>query len=296
MNIEYDPKKIGPVIRRAMHEAIAVIREQAATFIAESKTHYDGVREDIVTTADRAAQEVYITHFTKYLPGFGLVGEEDGLRRPCTIPHDDVYITIDPLDGTKAFARGQSHGVGTMVGVVRGGKIVAGFVGDVNTGEIYGFDPENPVPIRTRFGVDQVLASDTSMPLARRYVMSNTSPTEFSRQVRKILFKHSQGGLCKDVEVLGGSYGTFFARLWKGEVAILLLDPAHSTPWDEVPVLGISKALGVVYFRINPETLEVHDCDPAIPHAPVPTPYITVAVLPGYAGEVENFLRGMICE
>lgn len=291
MNIEYDPKKIGPAIREAMKEAIEVIRKEAATFVAEAKEHYDGVREDVVTTADRAAQEVYIKYFTKNLPGFGLVGEEDGLRRLCTIPGDDVYITIDPLDGTKAFARHQSHGVGTMVGVVRRGRVIAGFVGDVNTGDIYGFDPENPAPIRTRFGVDGLMVPDTTQPLARRYLMSNTSPMEFSRKVRKLFLKAHQGGICKDIEVMGGSYGTFFARLWKGEVAVVVLDPAHTTPWDEVPVFGISKALGVVYFRIDPETFEVTECDPVIPTAPVPAPYVTVAVAHGYAREVYGFLK-----
>ena len=49
------------------------------------------------------------------------------------------YITVDPLDGTKAFIRRQSHGVGTMVAMVEEGQVVSAYVGDVNTQEIYGF-------------------------------------------------------------------------------------------------------------------------------------------------------------
>src|SRR6185503_21353335 len=49
--------------------------------------------------------------------------------------------TVDPLDGTKAFIRRQSQGVGTMVALVDDGRVQSAYIGDVNTQEIYGFRP-----------------------------------------------------------------------------------------------------------------------------------------------------------
>ena len=52
-----------------------------------------------------------------------------------------TFFTVDPLDGTKAFVRRQSHGVGTMVALVEQGRVVSAYVGDINTQEIYGYRP-----------------------------------------------------------------------------------------------------------------------------------------------------------
>ncbi len=255
-NITYtaDGTSLGTIIRNAMNEAIHIIRKEAATFIATPKEHYSGAMDDIVTTADKAAQKVYVDAFMKAFPGYGLIGEEDGLNKPCSIPGENVYITIDPLDGTKAFARHESHGVGTMVGVVRNGTVIAAYVGDVNTGDIYGFDPERPVPTRTRFGVDVELAHATHRPLGERFILLNTPPYRFPKPIQKFILTPEEGGLWKDINVMGGSYGTTVARLWKDEVALVLKDPAFTTPWDETPILGLNKALGIVTIKVDPLT------------------------------------------
>ena len=175
-------KALDPVIRTAMRAAIEAIRAEAAIFVATPKNGYDGAAGDLVTTADNAAQKVYVEAFAKAFPGIGLIGEEDGLNTPCTIPGADIYITIDPLDGTKAFARNESHGVGTMVGVVENGKVVAGYVGDVNTGEIYALGPVGAT--RTRFGSEAPMKPDAARPLGERIVMLNAAPRRFPTCIR----------------------------------------------------------------------------------------------------------------
>ncbi|MCA9364772.1 MAG: hypothetical protein KC736_02680 [Candidatus Moranbacteria bacterium] len=47
----------------------------------------------------------------------------------------------------------------------------------------------------------------------------------------------------------GGSIGIWAARLWKREVACLILPPSWETPWDSTPVIGISQMLGYVFLR-----------------------------------------------
>src|ERR1035437_6533330 len=281
-----DVKNMGAVIRKAMNEAIEVIRKEAATFIATPKEHYDGVTDDIVTTADKAAQKVYVDVFMKAFPGFGLIGEEDGLNKPCTIPRENIYITIDPLDGTKAFARHESHGVGTMVGVVKNGKVIAAYVGDVNTGEIYGFAPDEPAVTRTRFGVTAPLFADIKTPLHARYILLNTPPYRFPAAVQKFILTPEEGGLFKDINVMGGSYGTTLARLWKNEVALVLKDPAFRTPWDETPILGINERLGFVTIKIDPVTCTATVIDVPPPTKVCEVPHIDIMTHERYAPRI----------
>ncbi len=285
---------LGPVIRLAVGEAIEIIRKEAAIFTANAKVAYDPHKTDIVTSADRAAQAHYARRFNEAFPGIGLLGEEDGLRQACAISVEgkpvNIYITIDPLDGTKAFARQMSYGVGTMVGVVYDGRVIAAYVGDVNTGEVYGFAPDAPAPTRVRFGVETVLAPDTKARLADRYIMLNNVPRRFPANIQAMVGKPAEGGLFKDVDVMGGSYGVFMARLWKGEVAMAVLDPAHSTPWDETPVLGINRALGFIFIKVhNDGMFEVFD--PELPLVTVPTLYNTIVVHKDYTPKILEYLR-----
>jgi len=257
-NIETYRVHIDPVVRRLMNEAVGIIRSEASSFTSKAKDHYEAGKEDIVTSADRAAQKHYLDGLTESFPGCGLVGEEDGLRRPCTIGGEDFYFTIDPLDGTKAFARQQSFGVGTMIGVVHNDKIIAGYIGDVNTGEIFSYSPTT-TPTRTRWGVTTPLLDHAAMAPQKSVIMSNTPIAEFPDVIQRFVQKHDKGGLWKDSEVGGGSYGTFVARLWKGEVGALLYDPFYNTPWDRTPVAGLSSALGYVSIRLDPKTGQVFD-------------------------------------
>jgi len=256
-------RAIGPVIRETMAQAIALIQKETATFIATPKVGYDGLDNDLVTNVDRAAQEFYVNRFAQAFPGVGLLGEEDGLKKPCTIEGENIYITIDPLDGTKAFARQQSHGVGTMVAVVRNGAVIAAYVGDINTGEIYGYAPDAPAPTRQRFGVLTALDPKPQLGLEKRYILLNAIPEKFPENIRKFAGRPIDGGLFKDIEVMYGSYGAFCARLWKGEVAAIVLDPAFTTPWDETPILGIMEALGFIRIKVDMDgNCEVFEQEP----------------------------------
>lgn len=101
-------------------------------------------------------------------PGFGIIGEEDSLL----IPSDDgvnAYFTIDPLDGTKAHIRRQSYGVGSMVALVLSGSVVAAYIGDVNSREIFGYRPQSSLVWRiTDMDVVERLDGDHSLHRSTR--------------------------------------------------------------------------------------------------------------------------------
>ena len=93
----------------------------------------NGHRYDPVTEADRAIEELLRAGISSMSPGDRVVGEENGLTGPS-----DAARTwyLDPIDGTKAFLTGMT-GWGTLVGVVEGGRAVAGWMDQPVLGETF---------------------------------------------------------------------------------------------------------------------------------------------------------------
>lgn len=247
---------IGQRMIKMAQKAIKIIRQESEEMIVEDKTGYDGAKWDCVTNADRKAQEMYLGEIREHFPTFGVIAEEKELTIPCTDPDVDVYFTIDPLDGTKAYARKQSHGVGTMIGLVCNDNIVAVVIGDANTGEIYSYanEADHCQVDRHRFNYIEALGPDTKRPLRHQYAFLLENPRVQPKLVREMIEHYpAEGGLFKDFEIGGGSIGLRFARLWKGEVGALFISPTYDTPWDLMPVLGISQRLGFNFFRFDEE-------------------------------------------
>ncbi|MES2642774.1 MAG: inositol monophosphatase family protein [Myxococcota bacterium] len=252
------------LVKRSMVEAvqrgIQAIRRARHAFESESKGLKDGGGEDFVTSADRGAQAAMVKVLSEDFPHFGIVAEEDGLHRPSTHP-DDLWFSLDPLDGTSAFRRRQSGGFGPMLALARGETVIAAFVGDAMTQEVFGYKP----------GSDKVWRSAPDLPperlepwttrrLAGQYVLLRDNPWAYSARGQALCLRTFDGplGVSKPplfagMETANGSIGLSFARLWKGEVGAHLLRPNKQTPWDLLPVLGISLRLGFVFLRLGPD-------------------------------------------
>lgn len=234
----------GIALKELVRRAISEIRKARMMFEVTKKVAYDGTSEDLFTTADTAAQAVYLKSLREGFPDFGIIAEENELQIPW---QGDVprYFTIDPLDGTKAFVRRQSHGVGTMIALVVEGVVHSAWVGDVNTQEIYGFRPGSTKVHR----IYEYEVAENLRLIDRRKSLSDSEIL-----LREPLQRHSRGvqdlvQQYKSHLIDGGSIGTWMARLWKGEVAAVVLYPGFDTPWDSAPVMAITERLGFKMFR-----------------------------------------------
>jgi fructose-1,6-bisphosphatase/inositol monophosphatase family enzyme len=235
-----------------VRRALEAIRNQRFTFEATAKEGYDGEMDDVVTSADHAAQAIYVKMMRELFPTFGIVAEEGALRVPCTDPAlGTIYFTVDPLDGTKAFRRRQSHGIGTMISLVWEGSIIAVCIGDVMTREIYYYRPESKHVHRiSEYGHAERLLPATDRALDRLYILLRKRPEEYdSSLLRSLVASPKGGGAFLDIDVTGGSIGISMARLWKGEVGAAIVGSDHETPWDANPVLGICERLGFVFLE-----------------------------------------------
>lgn len=247
---EMNAYALGIFMKEMVRRAILAIRRERFSFEEQAKIGRTGKLDDLVTSADRAAQEIYIKMIRKGLPGFGIVAEENELAVPCTLGTGESVFTVDPLDGTKAFKRRQSHGIGTMLSLIRNGDVIAAYVGDINTQEIYGFRPGAATVHRiSEYDYAEELTVDKARTLTDQYLMDRDTGHDGTPLSR--LLHSKDAARCRGFETTNGSLGIAAARLWKSEVGGMVLEPSKYAPWDWYPIAGISCRLGFVFLQFD---------------------------------------------
>lgn len=244
----------GEAVMCAMRWAMTEIRRRRWSFEKSEKGLTGSGETDYVTDVDEMVQEMYVKNFSRAFEGIGLIGEEGGLRIPSTAGGEDIVLTLDPLDGTNAFVRGQSHGISTMVGVLVGGCLAGGYVGDVMTGEIYAAHPgEWGAWLYEPGETLAAISKRSSAPLSEQYALLRKSPGRYSLVTRQAASADLVGGagLFRDFLVDTGSIGLHFARLWKGEIGGFFIEDSTVTPWDQTPCYAISKRLEIAQIVLE---------------------------------------------
>lgn len=232
---------VGIIMKELVRRALGVIQAERISFESHAKQGYndlEGEMNDVLTSADLKAQDIYVRSLRECFPSFGIISEE-GVSEP-----GDTYFTIDPVDGTRAFVRGQSHGIGTMIALIHKGECVAAYIGDVNTGEIFGFRPGSMGCHRiTNFEAARRLPTKMTAPDPfQGYVLLRDPLDDYSAPSNKLVNQF------KNYLVDGGSIGIWLARLWKREVTVALIPGGTETPWDQSPIVGISQRLGYLFL------------------------------------------------
>ena len=85
---------------------------------------------DLVTAADREAEQLIIAVLRREYPEAVILGEETYAGRPALMQEfwtADHAFTVDPVDGTKNFVHG-SRDHAMMIGEVKGGETVRGWI------------------------------------------------------------------------------------------------------------------------------------------------------------------------
>lgn len=262
-----------------------IIRDGCVNMIVTAKEGYSPERaDDCVTDADFRAQRMYVEYIRQHFPTYGLIAEEEGLCIPCTDPEADLYFTVDPIDGTKAFVRNASQGVGTMIALVRNSETIAAVIGDPNTDELYTFG-ENDPGTRHRFGVQTRLVPNLA-PLATQYVLLKDAAHKHPPFLHPAL----SGELFKDMEIVSGSIGILMTRLWKGEVGGVILRPVPATPWDQTPIIGFCKKLGYRFFKVDDrDTVTELTCENST--VTIPRIHYELIIHESHIPELQNWLR-----
>ena len=114
--------------------------------------------KDPTTVADTLAQKIIVSSIKYYYPKINICGEEGNLE--CSddnvikgvdtefdsdkkipeiydnIKMDQLFIWVDPVDGTKEFTEGIKEAVTTLVGIAYKGRPICGIIGRPFTSEV----------------------------------------------------------------------------------------------------------------------------------------------------------------
>lgn len=118
---------IDAVRRVAQAEILPRFRDLSAHEI-ETKSGPD----DLVTVADRAAEEALAMRIASILPGAAIVGEEAAEQDPSilgALTRDGLCVVVDPIDGTWNFARGLAT-FGVILAVTEARRTIFGLLYD----------------------------------------------------------------------------------------------------------------------------------------------------------------------
>jgi 3'(2'), 5'-bisphosphate nucleotidase len=130
----------APPIRDAdlVGELLAEIAEEAARLILplwKSGLEVEKKSDSSpVTIADRQAETLILARLAERFPGVPVVSEEDASEFGAPEQIAERFFLVDPLDGTKAFVRGDPNFT-VNIGLIERGQPVAGAVVAPPTGE-----------------------------------------------------------------------------------------------------------------------------------------------------------------
>jgi 3'(2'), 5'-bisphosphate nucleotidase len=92
--------------------------------------------ESPVTEADRQGEKLILARLAQHFPDIPVVSEEDASECGTPAAIGPRFFLVDPVDGTKAFVRGDPHFT-VNIGLIDGGRPVAGAVTCPPSGETW---------------------------------------------------------------------------------------------------------------------------------------------------------------
>ena len=125
---------------RDIGEVLADICEEAASLILplwkSELTVFSKADESPVTEADRRGEALILERLSAAFPDIPVVSEEDASEFGTPDAIGPRFFLVDPVDGTKAFVRGDPNFT-VNIGLIENGRPVAGAVNAPATGETW---------------------------------------------------------------------------------------------------------------------------------------------------------------
>ena len=231
-----------------MLRVTAIVQDVAATIVMPSfrslrpeDIHAKdtvGDPEDLVTVVDRAAERFLIDALTGVVPGAAFVGEEASAEDPSlldALSSATPAWLIDPVDGTKNFARGHAD-FGVMLALVEGGRTRASWMA-VPAGQPSAFVVVAEEGNGTFINGIRVELPRDAPPLPRGSIHTRMMPSDEARHVLEKLAGRYEP------RPSTGSAATEYSAILRGEKDFVIY--YRLLPWDHAPgALAITEAGG----------------------------------------------------
>lgn len=186
--------------------ALAAICEEAAALILplwrSGLQVIQKADESPVTEADRRGEALILRRLAERFPGVPVVSEEDASEFGAPEAIGPRFFLVDPLDGTKAFVRGDPNFT-VNIGLIESGRPVAGAVSAPPTGETWWTGAGGALkrvnggaatPVRVRAWptgealalVSHTMKDETARKLAEEYGFDRREPMDSSIKLCRI--------------------------------------------------------------------------------------------------------------
>jgi myo-inositol-1(or 4)-monophosphatase len=188
---------------------------------------------DPVTCADREVEAFLREELGRRFPGFGIVGEEDGV----TPGNGGLNWVIDPIDGTKAFISGFPTW-GILLGLQQQDQVLAGLMHQPVTGELYYGSAAGS--FLRQHGVKTSLQTRATVSLDEA-ILYCTHESMFTTEANLAAFRRIAAKA--RLQRFGGDCYAY-CMLALGQVDLVVEDTLQ--PYDIVPLMPIIEAAGGV--------------------------------------------------
>ena len=220
--------------RAAVAEAAARAGAEvaAASFRHDIAVETKADKTDVVTQADRDAQERVIEVVHESFPGEPIVGEEGDERK--SIPEAGPAWVVDPIDGTANFVRGIRTWATSVAAVVDGESVAAASILPAE-GDEYVADRST-----ARLNGEPVAVSERTDP--ETFVVVPTSWWSFERRAEYAAAFKAIVDRFGDARRNGSAQATL-AMLASGQIEGVLTN-VHTHPWDTVAGVHMVRLAG----------------------------------------------------
>lgn len=241
MRLSIDIEHVSQILREVGRDEVMSRWRQLAAGEIQVKPG-----NSLVTVADHAAEAALERRLTALLPGSLVVGEEGVAADPSRLAwlarSGPVWV-VDPIDGTRAFAKGR-EGFDMMVALVVGGRPVMGIIHHPVSGDLFAGEQGSGAWLSPRGGARQRLARP-----------EKAHPSELTGIVR-LDWPHgdprraiaSQAAAFHRL-IAPSSAGRNYVRLLRGEADFLLNFSTNA--WDHLPGLLLVSEMGFHYARTD---------------------------------------------
>ena len=213
---------------------------------------------DLVTVADKAAEQWLAPALARLLPGSVVVGEEEAAGDVSVLKrlHEDAPVwVIDPVDGTINFASGIPL-FGVMFGLIRKGEVIGAWVAD---------------PIRGRMAVAEAGAGAT---LDGKRLQA-AKPAEPQRMSGVLTFRTGERQKAETVARNAPRVASHISLRCVAQEYLLLAEGRihfatynRTFPWDHAPGFLLHKEAGGYGRRLDGRPYHPADIQAPVLYAP----------------------------
>lgn len=220
---------------RAAGSLIKTMRE------SQTLEHKLKAQDELVTSADIAADELIISRIQANYPSHRILSEETYKDKTLANDLDEPIWIIDPIDGTVNYAHGQNM-VAVSIAFAQGGRVVSGVVYNPFLEELFEAQEDQPAILNGETIKPSALEDLRRGVIATGFPYNKSTVPEIIERVQIMLLN------CQDIRRLGSAAMDI---CW---VACGRLDGYFESlsPWDFAAARLIAKNAGATCGHFTP--------------------------------------------